>query len=118
MPQFLAVFTGGPDSPAMARWSQLTDAEKTARQAEGVKAWNDWVAANEASIVMLGGPLGKTLRASETGIAAARNAMSAFTVVSAESHEAAVALFENHPHFSIFPGDGVDVMPVMPVPGR
>lgn len=118
MPHYLAVFTGGPDSPAMARWATLTDAEKTARQIEGVKAWNDWVESNQASIVMLGGPLGTTLRASETGIAAVRNNLSAFTVISAESHEAAAALFENHPHFTIFPGDGVDVMPVMPVPGR
>jgi hypothetical protein len=38
-------------------------------------------------------------------------------VVRAESHEAAVKLFENHPHFAIFPGDGVEVMPVLPIPG-
>jgi len=29
----------------------------------------------------------------------------------------AAALFEDHPHFTIFPGDGVDVMPVLPVLG-
>jgi hypothetical protein len=118
MPQFLAVFTGGPESHAMARWVQLTDEERTARQIEGMQQWNAWVEANADAIVMLGGPLGTVIRLSDTGTAATRNTMSAFTVVSAENHEAAAAMFENHPHFSVFPGDGVDVMPVMPVPGR
>jgi len=27
-----------------------------------------------------------------------------------------VRLFENHPHFSIFPGDAVEVMEVLPIP--
>ena len=38
-------------------------------------------------------------------------------VVRANSHEAAAALFENHPHFTIFPGEAVQVMPVLPIPG-
>ena len=118
MPQYLAMFTGSPDSPAMARWAKLSDEERAGRQIAGMKAWNDWVEANQASIVMLGGPLGTTLRANEAGVSPVRNGLSAFTLVSAESHEAAAALFENHAHFSIFPGDGVDVMPVMPVPAR
>jgi len=38
-------------------------------------------------------------------------------VVRAASHEAAAKMFEKHPHFAIFPGEGVDIMPVMPIPG-
>ena len=26
-------------------------------------------------------------------------------------------LFEKHPHFTIFPGESVEVMPVLPIPG-
>jgi hypothetical protein len=26
-------------------------------------------------------------------------------------------MFENHPHFAIFPGEAVEVMPVLPIPG-
>jgi len=44
------------------------------------------------------------------------NEMGAFTVVRAESHEAAAKMFENHPHFSIFPGEAVEIMPVLPIP--
>lgn len=43
--------------------------------------------------------------------------MGAYTVVQADSHEAAAKLFENHPHFMIFPGDAVEVMERLPIPG-
>jgi hypothetical protein len=38
-------------------------------------------------------------------------------VIEAEDHDAAARLFEGHPHFTIFPGDGVEVMPVLAIPG-
>jgi hypothetical protein len=43
--------------------------------------------------------------------------LSAYTVVRAESHEAAARMFEKHPHFTNFPGDSVEIMPVLPIPG-
>jgi hypothetical protein len=36
-----------------------------------------------------------------------------FMVVRAGSHEAAVKIFEGHSHMTIFPCDGVEVMPVL-----
>jgi hypothetical protein len=53
----------------------------------------------------------------QAGIAAAQNTICGYVVVSAQSHEAAARLFENHPHFSIFPGEAVEVMECLPVPG-
>jgi hypothetical protein len=44
--------------------------------------------------------------------------MSGFVIVKAESHEEAAKMFENHPQFTIFPGDGVEVMEVLPIPGQ
>ena len=49
-------------------------------------------------------------------IADVSKAMGAFTVVRAASHEAAAKMFEDHPHFAIFPGETVEVMPVLPIP--
>ena len=43
--------------------------------------------------------------------------MGAYMVVRADSHEAAAKLFERHPHFTIFPGESVEIMPVLPIPG-
>ena len=73
---------------------------------------------NKASIVQIGGPLGKTKRISKAGIEDVRNNMGAFAVVQAESQEAAAAMFKGHPHFTIFPGEGVEVMEVLPIPAR
>ena len=60
--------------------------------------------------------LGKTKRVTENGVADIRNNLAAYTVVQAESHEAAAKLFLNHPHFAIFPGDGVEIMECLPIP--
>ena len=43
--------------------------------------------------------------------------MTGYTVVRADSHESAAKLFEKHPHFTIFPGEAVEIMPVLPIPG-
>jgi hypothetical protein len=40
-----------------------------------------------------------------------------FQLSSNESPEEAAKMFEKHLHFSIFPGDSVDVMPVLSIPG-
>ena len=50
------------------------------------------------------------------GIADFRNQIGAYTIVRAESHDAAARMFVGHPHFTIFPGDGIDVMPVVSEP--
>jgi len=44
--------------------------------------------------------------------------MVGYVLVQAESHEAAAKMFERHPHFTIFPGDSVEIMEVLPIPGR
>lgn len=114
---FLAVFLANRTSAKMAAWNALPEAERLARQQAGMAAWKAWVEKNQAAIVGMGGPLGKTKRVSEGGIEDISNLLSAYTMVRADSHEAAAKLFEQHPHFAIFPGDAVEIMPVLPIPG-
>jgi hypothetical protein len=78
---FLAVYVGSKDSARMAAWWAQPEAERHAREREGIAAWHAWVEKHQAVIVDMGG------------------------------------LFEGHPHFAIFPGDSVEVMPVLPIPG-
>lgn len=80
-------------------------------------SWTAWVEKHRDAIVSMGGPLGTTKRVTQSGIEDTSNEMGAFTVVRADSHAAAAKLFEKHPHFSIFPGDRVEIMPVLPIPG-
>jgi hypothetical protein len=114
---FLAVFIGSKAGPAMMAWNTLTEAERLARQQEGVAAWSAWVEKHHSDIVGMGGPLGKTKKVTARGVEDSSNALSAYVVVRAESHEAAANLFAQHPHFMIFPGDSVEIMPVLPIPG-
>jgi hypothetical protein len=114
---FLAVFLGSKNNPKWAAWHALPDAERQAKEREGIAAWKVWVEKHQASLVAMGGPLGKTKKVDGGGIADISNEMGAFTVVRAASHEAAAKMFENHPHFAIFPGERVEIMPVLPIPG-
>ena len=68
------------------------------------------------AIVATGGPLGKTKKVAHDGVHDTNNHLSGFTVVRAPSHAAAAGMFTDHPHFAIFPGDSVEIMPVLPVP--
>jgi hypothetical protein len=115
MKTYLAVFTGSPT--AMARWETISEPERQRKQMEGVAAWKRWVSENAASIVEMGGPLSRTKLVSPNGVSDIRNNLGAFTIVQAESQDAAARLFLNHPHFTIFPGEGVEVMEVLPIPG-
>ena len=114
---YLAVFLGDKTSPRMRAWIALSDLERRAKEQEGIAAWKAWIERHQAAVVGMGGPLGKTKKVSQAGIDDVSNALSGFIVVRANSHEAAARLFENHPHFTIFPGEAVEVMPVLPIPG-
>ena len=114
---YLAMILGSKTSPRRAAWDALPEGERRAKEQEGIAAWKAWAEKHHAAIVAIGGPLGKTKKVAERGIDDVSNHMGAFTVVRAESHEAAAKLFERHPHFAIFPGDSVEIMPVLSIPG-
>ena len=114
MKTYMAVFTGTPAS--MAEWKALDPKEQQAREKKGMEEWNAWGEKHKDAVVDHGAPLGKTKRVTAQGIADTRNNLAAYTLVRAESHEAAAKLFEGHPHFTVFPGDGVEVMECLPIP--
>ena len=114
---YLAVFLGSKTSPRRAAWDALSEGERRAKEQEGMAAWKAWVEKHHAAILAMGGPLGRTKKVTQRGTDDVSNEMGAFTVVRAESHEAAAKLFEKHPHFTIFPGDSVEIMPVLSIPG-
>ena len=107
MAKFLALYTGQPSdglpfNPA--------DREK------GMKAWGQWMSDHAEHIVDAGGPLGSTKRVSSDGIADVKNNLTGYVILEATSHEEAAKLFLDHPHFTIFPGDGVEIMKCPPIP--
>jgi hypothetical protein len=118
MKKFLAIYLGSPAAMEKSGWSTMDEAKRKKLEASGMKAWGDWMSTHQAAIVEPGGPLGKTKRAAAPGVADTKNSMVGYVLVQAESHEAAAKMFERHPHFTIFPGDSVEIMEVLPIPGR
>ncbi|MEN9587092.1 MAG: hypothetical protein RIT15_667 [Pseudomonadota bacterium] len=114
MKNFLAIFNG--THAAMGEWNKMDEATRKARMAQGMAAWMAWKDAHASNMVDAGTPLGKTKRIDKNGIADATNSMTGYVIVKAESHEAAAAMFTNHPHFAIFPGDNVEIMPCTELP--
>ena len=114
MKKFLAIYLGS--AADLDKWKALDEETRRSREKAGKDAWWNWVKVNEKAIVDPGSPLGKTKRISAQGISDTRNEIGAYTIVQAESHEAAAGFFENHPHFMIFPGHSVEVMECLPMP--
>jgi hypothetical protein len=110
MAKFLALYMGAADG------SRAAQPSPEAIQ-KGLAAWHKWGSDHAAQTVEGGGPLGKTKKVSKAGVADTSNAIAGYVIVEAPSQEAAAKMFLNHPHFTIFPGDSVEVMEVMPIPG-
>jgi hypothetical protein len=116
MKTFMAIYTGTPEK--LAAFQQLDEKERARREKAGFDAWMKWGKDHAASIVEMGAPLGKTKRIGPQGITDVKNNIAGYIVVRAESHEEAARLFLEHPHFTIFPGDGVEIMECLPMPER
>ena len=114
MPRFLAVYTMKPEDVAAFR--ARPKSEQQAIDEVGLKAWEEWRKRNAAAIVATDVMVGKTRRVTKSGIAEAQNQIAGFLIVEAADIAAAAGLFQDHPHITVFPGDGIDVMPVVTGP--
>ena len=108
MKNFMAIYLGSAEANAKL---EIADAQKA-----GIDKWMKWATDNAGSIVDQGSPLGKTKKINADGISDTKNRITAYTIVRAESHETAARLFLNHPHFTVFPGDSVEIMECLPIP--
>lgn len=109
MPRFLAVYTITRE--AIASFRSRPKSEQDAVDQEGVAQWAAWEERHAPVIRDRGGMVGKTTRVTRDGIADAVNPVCGYLVVEAESPDAAARMFLDHPHLTVFPGDGVDIMP-------
>jgi len=116
MKRFLAIYQGSKDSAAFKQWNATSEAARKERQRSGMEAWMRWGKEHEKSIIDMGTPLGKTKRADTSGVSDTKNMLTGYVIIEAESHDAAAQMFANHPHFSIFPGESVEIMECLPLP--
>ena len=114
MPRFVAVYTMKPEE--LAAFRARPKSEQEAVDKVGLKAWEEWSKRNAAAIVATDVMVGKTVRVAKSSIADAQNQIAGFLIVEAADIAAAAGLFRDHPHITVFPGDGIDVMPVVTGP--
>jgi hypothetical protein len=60
--------------------------------------------------------VGKTKRVTKSGVADGRNQIAGFLIVEAADITTAAGFFQDHPHITVLPGDGIDVMPIVAGP--
>ena len=111
MKKFMALYmASGPEFEKMMKNSTPEQRKK------GMDAWMKWMNANETSIVEGGAPLGKTKRVDSNGASNTKNEVGGYSIVQAESHDAATKIFgKDHPHLQM-PGAWIEIMEIMPLP--
>jgi hypothetical protein len=77
--------------------------------------WGQWLAAHSKMIVSTDAG-GKTKRVTASGVADTRNDVMLYSIIEAESHEAAARIFEHHPHLQI-PQSSIEIMEIRPMGG-
>lgn len=86
------------------------------QQKAQMDAWMQWAEAHKSEIVDMGAPLGKTKRAASSGVTDVATDIGGYTIMQAESHDAAAKIFEGHAHLQI-PGAWIDILEIVPMPG-
>ena len=101
--------------------SQMSPAEvmasATPEEAKaGMDAWMAWAGKVGDAVVDLGVPLGAGKHLDGASVADGSNPAAGYSIIEADSLEAAVSLLEDHPHLSV-PGNTIDVKDFLPMPG-
>ena len=96
----------------IGKWMKDTKPEDMKK---GMEEWATWMKDNKKNIANIGAPLGKTKRVTSSGVSDAKNEVTGYSIVEADSHDAATKLFEGHPHFQI-PGGYIDVLSITHMP--
>jgi hypothetical protein len=116
MKKFLATYMGSKSPESFEKWNSLKEETRKEREASGMQAWMAWGQKYAHAIVDHGSPIGKTKQTGPKGVSDMKNLITGYVIIEAESHETAAKMFEEHPHFNIFPGDSVEIMECLPMP--
>ncbi len=91
-------------------WMKTPEDVRKVEEKKMKDEWDAWMVAH-AGMVKETNAAGKTKRVSANGVEDTRNDLMLYSIVEAESHEAAAKAFEGHPHFGI-PGATIEIMAI------
>ncbi len=78
-----------------------------------MEAWGKWFENHGSAVVEMGSPLGDSMLIKG---AAGQDHIAGYSIVEAESAEAARKILEEHPHFEA-PGPSIEFLEILPQPG-
>ncbi len=111
MKSFLAIFTCAENSKNHEEWKKLTEEAQKEIMKKGMMALDQWNEKYKNQVIFDGGPLSEmTKKVDRHGVQETPSQMGTFLLIQANSHEEAAKVFLDHPHFALFPGDGIDVL--------
>ena len=111
MNQFLVMYLA--PVATLDEWMKKPEAERKDDEKKMMEEWNVWMAAH-SDLIKETNAAGKTKKVTADGVQDHRNDLMLYSIVEAESHEAAAKAFEGHPHFGI-PGATIEVMAIRPM---
>ena len=102
-----------PDS-VIEEWKK-TDTESRKAAEEKMRGdWDAWMTEHKDMFSGMTAGIGKTKKITTEGVSDIANDIMLYSVVEAESHEAAAQIFEHHPHLGI-PQASIEVMEMNPL---
>ena len=112
MTKFMVLYMAEP-----AAFERMMKDSTPEQQKKGMEAWMKWMNDNKASFVDGGAPLGKTRRVDAKGVSDTKNGIGGYTILQADSADAAAKLFgKDHPHLQM-PGAWVEIVEIREIPG-
>jgi hypothetical protein len=85
-----------------ADFERMMKESTSEQQKKGMEGWMKWMGDHKTSLVDGGAPLGKTKRIDAKGASDIKNGIGGYSIVQAETEEAATKLFgKDHPHLQM-----------------
>lgn len=100
------------DMEAMRKMMEETSAED---RKKSMGEWGMWMKNHMADFADSGAPVGKNTQITTGGASDMSNDIGGYSIVQAETKEAAAKLFADNPHLKL-PGAVVDLMEIVPMP--
>src|SRR5207247_11205650 len=107
MKRFLVTYLA--PASVIADWKKTDPAQRKEAETKMQAQWKKWMTDNAKMFVDVGAGVGKTKLVNTQGTSDTKNDIMLYSVVEAESHEAAAKSFEGHTHFQI-PQSSIVVM--------
>lgn len=111
MQKFIVLFLA--PAAVLEEWMKTPQEEREVGEKKMREDWDAWMATH-ASMIKETNAGGKTKRVSTEGVVDAKNDIMLYSVIEAESHEAASNAFIGHPHLTI-PQATIEVMAIRPM---